>query len=283
MDIDYNELKSGGILKQSQKDYFVLRTRMPAGNLSPAQLNKLAEICERYGRSFIHISTRQEVEIPWLKLADLDSIRKELSEVGIGSGACGPRVRNVISCCGDKYCRFGLVNCQDLAVEMDKEFFGKDNPKKFKISLAGCPNSCAKPQENDIGFMGAVEPVMENEECTKCGLCVEVCAEGAITMGEDGYPKIDLSKCTFDGDCIASCPTSAIKKGRVGYIVFLGGKIGRHPMLGYRFEEFVDKERAKELVRKSLEIYNREGKSGERFGAMIGRIGFPKIKAFLNE
>jgi dissimilatory sulfite reductase (desulfoviridin) alpha/beta subunit len=49
-------------------------------------------------------------------------------------------------------------------------------------------------------------------------------------------------------------------------------------MLGYRFEEFVQDERAKELVRKSLEIYRREGKSGERFGAMINRVGLPKIK-----
>jgi dissimilatory sulfite reductase (desulfoviridin) alpha/beta subunit len=243
-------------------------------------LNRLALVSKKYGRGFIHISTRQEVEIPWLKLDDIDNVRKELSEIGIKSGACGPRVRNVISCCGDKYCRFGLLNCQDLAIEMDEEFFGKDNPKKFKISLAGCPNSCTKPQENDIGFLAAVEPVVNNEECTSCRLCVEVCPEGAITMGEDGYPRIDLEKCTFDGDCIAVCPTDAIKKAKVGYFVYVGGKIGRHPMLGYKLDEFVNGERAKELVRKSLDFYNKNGKSGERFGAMINRIGLSKIVEF---
>lgn len=281
MEIDYEELKKGGVLKQIQKDYFVLRTRIPAGNITPEQLKKLADISQKHGKGFIHISTRQEVEIPWLKLEDIDAVRSELAQVGVGSGACGPRVRNVVACVGDKYCRYGLVNCQDLAIELDKEFFGKPNPKKFKISLSGCPNSCSKPQENDIGFMGAVEPICEKGLCTNCGLCVKVCTEGAITLDKDGFPVIDLTKCTYDGDCIASCPTSALQKGKAGYIVYIGGKIGRHPMLGHKMAEFVGEDRVKELVMKSLEAYNKEGKPGERFGAAINRIGTEKMKELI--
>lgn len=275
--LDLIQLKKGGFLKQKQKDMFILRLRFPAGQCTDKQLIAIANIVKKYGKRVVHFSIRQEIELQWIDFRDFDKIKKELRAAGIKTGACGPRTRNVVGCTGNRLCKFGLLDSMGLAIEMDRFFFGKDVPKKFKISVSGCPNSCVKPQVNDIGFMGVVEPYVDLSLCTSCGLCEKVCVEKAIIM-KDGFPTYNFDKCTLDGDCIRCCPVDAWKFKRTGFIVFVGGKIGRHPMFGYRIADFVNDDRAIELTRKSIEFYNKYGNKGERFGALINRIGLDRFK-----
>ncbi len=51
--------------------------------------------------------------------------------------------------------------------------------------------------------------LVDEETCTGCGLCVDVCPVNAIRM-EDGLAIIDLSLCDLDGICIPACPVHAI-------------------------------------------------------------------------
>lgn len=275
--LDLLQLKKGGLLKQRQKDMFILRLRFPAGQCNDKELIAIAKIARKYGKGLVHFSIRQEIEIQWVDYRNFDKIKKELDKVGIKTGACGPRTRNVVGCTGNKICVYGLVDATGLATEMDKRFFGVDVVKKFKIAVTGCPNSCVKPQINDIGFMGVVEPYVDLSLCTSCGLCEKVCVEKAITM-KDGLPIYNIGKCTFDGDCIRACPTDAWKIKRAGYTAFVGGKVGRHPMFGYEIDRFIDDKRAIELTQKSVDFYNKYAQKGERFGVTINRVGLDKFK-----
>lgn len=63
--VDLDELKSGGYIKQTQKDLFTVRLRCPGGRVSSEQMAKAGEIAEKYGRGRVHLSVRQSVEIPY--------------------------------------------------------------------------------------------------------------------------------------------------------------------------------------------------------------------------
>nr|WP_319399562.1 4Fe-4S binding protein [uncultured Carboxylicivirga sp.] len=53
-------------------------------------------------------------------------------------------------------------------------------------------------------------PVVNKEECTGCGVCVEVCPMAAIEL-IDGKAQINNEKCRNCGLCIGECPVGAIK------------------------------------------------------------------------
>ena len=50
---------------------------------------------------------------------------------------------------------------------------------------------------------------INQEKCTGCGLCVEICPVEAISM-EDDKAKIDAEKCVDCGQCVEECPNEAI-------------------------------------------------------------------------
>lgn len=47
--------------------------------------------------------------------------------------------------------------------------------------------------------------------CIGFGTCVSKCRFGAMTMGEDGLPVVDMAKCTGCGKCEAACPQKVIE------------------------------------------------------------------------
>src|SRR3990172_5025237 len=87
------EMKSGGLIKQRQKDLFTVRLRVPGGRLSLEKMKKIVEVAEKYGADYVHLSVRQSVEIPYVNIKDIDNLRKELEEFGQKIASCRPRVR----------------------------------------------------------------------------------------------------------------------------------------------------------------------------------------------
>lgn len=279
--IDLSALKAGGFIKQKQPDLFVIRLRIPVGSISSEQLIKVAEVARKYGNGKVHLTARQGIEIPNVHFGDFDSVKNELAEAGIGLGACGARVRVVTGCPGTTACRNALADVQSLGKRIDDCYFGRGGiPHKFKVAVAGCPRACTKPQENDLGFMAVVEPILretDENQCTSCGLCEEVCPSGAIKL-VDGKPEIDRDKCFYDGDCISVCPTEVLIANRQGWRAFVGGRFGRRPKLGVFFKDFLTGDQAFELVGKTVNAYGSLGNKGERLGITIERLGLKKFE-----
>ncbi len=277
-EVNYDALKKGGFMRQHQKDNFSLRLKIVAGRVRADQLPRLAEVANKYGKGYVHLTTRQGIEIPFIKLEDIDAVKQELAEVGLHPGVCGPRVRTIIACQGNILCPYGLVDVEEIGAKADQRYYGKELPHKFKFAFTGCINSCAKPQENDFGSMGVVEPDWEGENCSQCHLCEDICSGGAICLDEEERVQYDPAKCNLCGDCIRVCPMECWRSKRIGHTVFVGGRIGRHPELGRELVRLVDEERMFELMDKTLEFFIAHAKRGERFGATLQRLGWDDFK-----
>jgi sulfite reductase (ferredoxin) len=152
-----------GVYGQRQDGVQMLRIKIPLGVLSPAQLERIADLSEEYGVGISHITTRQDVQYHFIDIRDTPDIMRRLAEVGITTReACGNVVRNVTCCPLAGVCRdeafdvtpFGLRVAYFLLRHPDTQAFGR----KFKISFSGCADRpCALANIHDIGFVARVE------------------------------------------------------------------------------------------------------------------------------
>ena len=80
-------------------DASMLRVKIPQGILDVPQLEAMAEVAERYSRGFGHITTRQNIQLHFLKLHDVELAMRRLADAGMTTReACGNSVRNITAC-----------------------------------------------------------------------------------------------------------------------------------------------------------------------------------------
>ena len=88
-----------GTYGQRQDDVQMLRVKIPQGILTAAQLESLADVAEQHARGFAHVTTRQNIQFHFLKLADVETVMRRMADEGITTReACGNSVRNITAC-----------------------------------------------------------------------------------------------------------------------------------------------------------------------------------------
>lgn len=282
MAVDYATLKKGGFMRQKQKNHFSLRLRVVGGNLTATQLAKIAEVAEKFGDGHVHLTSRQSVEIPFVKLEQIEEVKKALSEGGVEPGVCGPRVRTITACQGEAICPSGCIDTYALAKELDDRYFARELPHKFKFGITGCQNNCLKSEENDLGIKGGIQVSWREEDCIQCGVCVKACRSNAITL-EDGKISVDESKCNFCGRCYKACPTEAWDTVH-GYIVSFGGLFGNSISKGEAIISFLpDKETLLKVCDATIQFFADHAKPGERFKFTLDRVGRESFENLIQE
>ncbi len=162
---DFERMKWYGVYRQKPKDsgYFMLRTKIPGGQLTGAQARKLSDLAERYGRGFCDITTRQTVQMHWLRIEDMPQIFAELAEVGVTtSGACGDDTRNVMGCPLAGVDKNEIIDATPQLWEVSRHLTNNrafsNLPRKYKITISGCCIQCAQPDINCVGVFGVRKP-----------------------------------------------------------------------------------------------------------------------------
>lgn len=277
MATDYATLKKGGFMKQKQKDHFSLRLSVVGGQVTTEQLVVITEVANKYGHGYIHLTSRQGVEIPFIKLDDIDKVKEELAKGGANPGVCGPRVRTITACQGAEVCPNGCIETEELAQELNDRYFGRELPHKFKFGVTGCQNNCLKAEENDVGIKGGVRVTWVKDKCINCGLCAKLCREDAISI-EDGDIVVNDEKCNNCGRCSIGCPTDAYDTVP-GYLISFGGLFGNKINKGTEIVPFVeDKETLFAICDAALKFFDENANPSERFKFTIDRVGKEKLE-----
>ena len=275
--VDYAALKKGGFMRQKQKGCFSLRLAVVGGNLTAENIKTVAEVAEKYGHGYVHMTSRQGIEIPFIKVEDINEVKVELTKGGVGTGVCGPRVRTITACQGAAICPSGCIDTYTLAKELDARYFGRELPHKFKFGVTGCQNNCLKAEENDVGIKGGMTVECNHDDCIQCGVCVKACREGALRM-EDGKIVIDREKCNNCARCVKSCPTDAWV-GEPGYIVSFGGLFGNKIYKGEQIVPIIrDKETLFRVTDAAISFFEKHANAGERFRLTLERVGKEEFK-----
>ncbi|MBP5249760.1 MAG: 4Fe-4S binding protein [Lachnospiraceae bacterium] len=270
--IDYASLKKGGFMRQKQKGYFSLRLAVVGGNLTAENIKTIAEVADKYGHGYVHMTSRQGVEIPFIRFEDIEEVRAKLAEGGVRPGVCGPRVRTVTACQGSEICPSGCIDSYGLAKEFDERYFGRELPHKFKFGVTGCMNNCLKSEENDLGVKGGYIIDYKEDQCISCGVCIKACREGALTMENDKV-VIDKEKCNNCGRCVKSCPADAWDF-TPGYIVSFGGLFGNKIYKGEQIVPIIkDKDTLFRVADAAIDFFDKNANAGERFRLMLQRLG----------
>jgi ferredoxin-nitrite reductase len=168
---EVERLKWVGIYPQKQGgDAFMMRVKVPGGVLTPEQAEVIGRIAvdfangpipnPHFGNNFLDLTTRQDVQMHWLKMGDIPEIWRRLEKAGITTvQACGDSARNVLCCPVSGLDHEELIDAYPVAQGINDYFTGNREyanlPRKFKMSVTGCLEDCAQAEINDIGLLPA--------------------------------------------------------------------------------------------------------------------------------
>ena len=299
LDINVGKLKKNAFRYSKVRGETASRIRIPGGVIDAASLGKVVEIAEKYGKGVIDITNRQGIEIPGIRLEDMDAVNKEIQsiiealeinqkEVGMGYPSSG--TRNIQACPGARLCPFGCYDTTAFAQKMEKLVFPND--RHVKIAFTGCSNDCAKVRMADFGIIGMTEPQYDPNRCVGCEQCINFCRRrsvGALSL-VNGKVVRDTAKCVGCGVCVAYCPTRAWTRSRERYfrLVLLGRTGKKNPRLAEDFIKWCDEESILKIVKNSyayIEEYIDPNavEHKEHIGYIVDRTGFDEFFKYIME
>lgn len=143
--------------RPAEDGYFMVRIRIPGGQLNATQLLAIADLSSKFGRGLADITVRQNIQLHWVRIENVPEIFRTLERVGLTTTeACGDTVRNIISCPVAGVDAHELYDTTSLIQQVNAFFVGNRDfsnlPRKFKIAITGCALRCVYPEINDIGL-----------------------------------------------------------------------------------------------------------------------------------
>jgi ferredoxin-nitrite reductase len=237
---EVERLKWVGLYPQKQGgDAFMLRVKLPGGQLTAAQARVIGEIAGEFARgpepnpfwgdAYLDLTTRQDIQLHWLKIGVIPEIWRRLEAVGITTvQACGDSARNVLSCPVSGLDADEVLDAYPVARAISDYFTGNREyanlPRKFKMSVTGCREDCVAAEINDIGMWPARLP-----------------------------------------------------DGTVGFNVLVGGGLSDGPRMGSDIDVFVRPDEAVELTRAVAQVFgelgNRENRWLARMRYLVQELG----------
>lgn len=140
---------------------FMVRIKVPGGQLTPAQLRGVGEISQRYGNNYGELTTRQGLQLHYVRLDQLPEVLDEIRGTGLTTiGGEGDTVRNITGCPVAGIAADELFDVRPVIERAASHFYGHRDysnlPRKHKFTISACPGQCNAPEIHDVALI-AVE------------------------------------------------------------------------------------------------------------------------------
>ena len=283
---DEKRVKGLGFLSNKGTDNFSARVITVNGKVTAKQLQCVSEAAEKFGNGNVTFTTRMTMEVQGIPFEKIEDFRAYIAREGLETGGTGPKVRPVVSCKGTT-CQYGLIDTFGLSEAIHHRFYEGYRqvklPHKFKIGVGGCPNSCVKPNLNDLGIVGQRLVEVDLENCRGCKKCkIEAGCPMKAAKVVDGKILIDAAVCNHCGRCAEKCPFGAFNTYAQAYRVYIGGRWGKLTAAGRPMSKiFTSEAEVLSVVEKCILLFRDQGLPGERFATTIERLGFENAEAQL--
>ena len=164
-------LKTHGVCAQIQDGVFMVRVRIPGGVVPTDQLRGIARVGHAFAEDWLHISTRQNIELHWVKATDVVRTIGDLGRFGLSTrSACGHTLRNVMA-------------SEDAGVGLDEPFDCLPDarlitdaivarsaelncrlPSRLNIAFGGSPRCREDALVNDLGLVSTMRNAVPGYE-----------------------------------------------------------------------------------------------------------------------
>jgi sulfite reductase (ferredoxin) len=154
-----------GVYGQRQPDVQMIRTKLPFGGVSPEQMEKFADVVQKYAPLRKgHITTRQNIQMHHVPLLDAEKAIRELGEAGLSSReGCGNTMRNVTADPWAGVAKDELFDLTPYAGAYVRYFVRHPTtqamPRKVKTSFDASPADRAISEIHDIAFRARVREI----------------------------------------------------------------------------------------------------------------------------
>ncbi len=150
----------GLFFRKPTPGFFMMRVRFNAGQTNAQQLRTIADLSDEYGKGFADLTTRQQVQLRWFTLADVEKIWQRLHAVGLTTLQTGlDNVRGVCGCPVAGLTPHELFDASPVVHEYTRLIVGNREftnlPRKFNVTITGCLENCCHAETQDVGLVPA--------------------------------------------------------------------------------------------------------------------------------
>ncbi len=153
-------LKCFGIFyRPATLERFMLRVRIPGGRLTKEQAFEIGKISEEFGRNYIDLTTRMQIELRYLRIEDIPEIFKRLESVGITTFQTGvDNFRNIVQDPLDGLAFDNVISTWNILQKMQSIFLKKSEwicklPRKLNICITGSFSNRCNAYGHDVSFV----------------------------------------------------------------------------------------------------------------------------------
>jgi sulfite reductase (ferredoxin) len=159
----FGRWRSTNVYRQRQGGYSAVTVTLPLGDLTAAQMRRLADLARKFVKETVRTTVEQNLIFRWIRDQDLAEFHQELAAIGLAEPGAESIV-DVAACPGTDTCKLGMASSRGLAAVLRERLMARELQydaavRNLRIKVSGCFNSCGQHHVADMGFYGSSRTV----------------------------------------------------------------------------------------------------------------------------